>query len=91
MNVIRNATFSDGVCVDAEVIDLAAGTITCEVDGKAVETRPLTPEEIAAFTPPPAGPDDRLAALEAQNAELLAALAKATSVAQIRAAAADLA
>lgn len=31
--------------------------------------------------------DDRIAALEAQNAELLAALAKVTTVAQVRAAA----
>lgn len=34
---------------------------------------------------------ERVAALEAQNAALLAALAKATTLAQIRAAAADLA
>lgn len=43
-------------------------------------------------SPPPDLPADvRLAALEATNSELLAALAKATSLAQIRAAVAELA
>lgn len=91
MNVIRNATFSDGVCVEEQVIDLAAGTVTIEVDDESVETRLLTPDEVAVFAPRAVSADDRLAALEAQNAELLAALSKATSLAQIRAAAADLA
>lgn len=47
--------------------------------------RPWTADELAARTAPT--PDDRIAALEAQNAELLAALAKVTTVAQVRAAA----
>jgi hypothetical protein len=89
--MIRNESFQGGVLVEAEVIDLDAGTVTFEVDGKVTATRTLTPDEVAAFTPPPASPDERLAALEAQNAELLAALAKVTTVAQIRAAATDLA
>ncbi len=82
--MIRNETFRDGVCVEAEVIDLNAGTVTFEVDGKAVETRPLTPDEAAVFSPPQPSADERLAAL-------LAALAKATTLAQIRAAVAELA
>ncbi len=56
---------------------------------------PLTAEEQAeldARVPEPMpepdpSPDDRLAALEAQNAELLAKLATATTLAQVRAAA----
>lgn len=89
---VRNEVFdANGLCVEAEVIDLDAETVTFEVDGKVTATRALTPDEVAAFTPPAASPDERLAALEAQNAELLAALAKATSLAQIRAAASSLA
>lgn len=48
--------------------------------------RPWTADELAARAPQPSA-DERLAALEQQNAELLAALAKATTVAQVRAAA----
>lgn len=90
--MIRNERFDvDGRCVEAEVIDLDAGTVTFEVDGKVTATRALTPDEVAAFTPPPPSDAERLAALETQNAELLAALAKVTTLAQIRAAATDLA
>lgn len=48
--------------------------------------RPWTADELAARTRAPSA-DDRIAALEATNAALLAALAKATTVAQVRAAA----
>jgi surfactin synthase thioesterase subunit len=89
--MIRNESFVNGVCVEAEVIDLDAGTVAYEVDGKVVESRRLTPEELALNTPPPPSEADRLAALEATNAELLAALARVTSLAQIRAAVAELA
>lgn len=82
--MIRNESFVNGVCVEAEVIDLDAGTVAYEVDGKVVESRRLTPEELAQFAPPPPSADERLA-------DLLAALSKATSLAQIRAAAADFA
>lgn len=79
--MIRNEVFdTSGNCVEAEVIDLAAGTVTFEVDGKVVRSRPLTADEVAAYTPPEPAPDPL--------ATLLADLAKATSVAQIRAAAA---
>lgn len=48
--------------------------------------RPWTADEVEVYTPTPS-PTDRIAALEATNAALLAALAKATTVAQVRAAA----
>lgn len=85
--MIRNEVFDgSGVCVEAEVIDLAAGTVTLERDGKAVEARPLTAEEVEVYTPQPS-PDDRIAALEATNAALLADLAQAATLAAVRAAA----
>lgn len=91
--MIRNESFVNGVCVEAEVIDLDAGTVTIERDGKTVGSRPITAEEAAWFapTPPEATDSERVAALEAQNAALLAALATATTLAQIRAAAVGLA
>lgn len=82
--MIRNERFEHGVCVEAEVIDLDAGTVTIEKNGKVVESRQLTAEEAARFAPPPPSADERLA-------DLLAALSKATTLAQIRAAATDLA
>ena len=90
--MIRHDRLSaDGEVLESTVIDLDAGTITFEVDGKVVESRQLTGDEVALNTPPPPSEADRLAALETTNAELLAALARVTSLAQIRAAAADLA
>jgi len=50
---MRNSTFRDGVEIAADVIDLDAGTWTREVDGAVVETRPLTADEIDAYTPTP--------------------------------------
>lgn len=85
--MIRNESFVNGVCVEAEVIDLDAGTVTFEREGKVVESRPLTSDEAAWYAPQPPSDADRIAALEATNAALLAALAKATTVAQVRAAA----
>lgn len=81
----------DGTLIESTVVDLDAGTITFEVDGKVVESRQLTDDEVALNTPPPPSTDDRIATLEATNAELLAALARVTSLAQIRAAVAELA
>lgn len=90
--MIRHDRLSaDGEVLESTVIDLDAGTITFEVDGKVVESRQLTDDEVALNTPPPPSEADRLAALEATNAELLAALARVTSLAQIRAAVAELA
>ena len=71
----------DGTLIESTVVDLDAGTITYEVDGKVVESRQLTAEEAARYAPPPPSADERLA-------DLLAALSKATTLAQIRAAAA---
>lgn len=70
----------DGTLIESTVVDLDAGTITYEVDGKVVESRQLTAEEAAQFAPPPPSAEERLA-------DLLADLAKATTLAQIRAAA----
>lgn len=78
--MIRNESFVNGVCVEAEVIDLDAGTVTFERDGKVVESRPLTPDEATRFAPPPPSADERLEVL-------VDALAKATTLAQVRAAA----
>jgi hypothetical protein len=90
--MIRHDRLSaDGEVLESTVIDLDAGTITFEVEGKVVESRQLTDDEVALNTPPPPSEADRLAALEATNAELLAALARVTSLAQIRAAAVGLA
>lgn len=76
--MIRNEVFDTmGWCVEAEVIDLDAGTVTFERDGKVVESRPMTADEVARFAPPPPDP----------LAALLADLAKATTLAQVRAAA----
>lgn len=77
--MIRNEVFADGVCVEAEVVDLDAGTVAYEIDGKVVESRQLTGAEIAAYTPPEAAPDPL--------ATLIADLSKATTLAQVRAAA----
>lgn len=87
--MIRNETFQEGVCIEAEVIDLDAGTVTFEVDGKAVESRRLTDDEKARYAPTPPPAEDRIAALEAQNADLLAKLAAATTLAAVRKAATD--
>lgn len=86
--MIRNERFEHGVCVEAEVIDLDAGTVTIEKNGKVSGTRPLTADEAAMYAPSPPPVDDRLSALEATNAALLADLAKATTLAAVRAAAA---
>ena len=79
--MIVNEHSHEGRIIRRDLIDLDAGSVTFEVDGKSVETRPLTPAEVAAFTPPPVSDDDRLA-------DLLADLSKATTLAQVRAAAA---
>ena len=50
--MIRNETFAAGVCIAAEVIDLAAGTIAHEDHGVIVSTRALTADEVVRYTPP---------------------------------------
>jgi hypothetical protein len=49
--VIRNATFRHGVCIFADIIDLEAGTMSREEGGVVVSSRPLTADEVAAYTP----------------------------------------
>lgn len=74
--MIRNETFlPDGTLVAVEIIDLDAGTYTREEHGLVVATRPLTADEIAAYTP---APDPR--------ADLIAQVEQATTVAKLRAA-----
>lgn len=48
---IRNETYSGGVVVNAEVIDLAGGTWSHEIGGKTIESRPLTADEVVRYTP----------------------------------------
>jgi len=82
--MIESKIIENDVVVAVDLIDLDAGTVTRQVDGKTVSTRPVTAEDMTLFGPPQPSADERLA-------DLLAALSKVTSVAQIRAAAADLA
>lgn len=74
--VIRNEVFNNGVCVSAEIIDIAQGVIAFEVNGTVTATRPLTPEELSRHTPvtPEQTADDKLAAAKAvlARAETLA-------------------
>ena len=74
--MIRNETYSDGVCVAAEIIDLDAGTLAVEEYGVVTSTRALTADEIAQFAPTPA--DSLAPILDEINA--------ATTVAKLRAA-----
>ena len=50
---MRNETFIDGVCVHADIIDLAAATITVEHHGEVVSVRDLTADEQAMYGPQP--------------------------------------
>lgn len=65
------------------------GTVELYEAGALVESRRRTAEETERFAARPASDADRLAALEAQNAALLDALAKVTTVAAVRAAAVE--
>lgn len=85
----------DEETVDGQVVREVAwlddGTVRVFESGVLVESRTQTEVEAARFASPTDLADGRVAALEAQNAALLAALSKATTLAQIRAAATDLA
>lgn len=51
--MIRNEVFNgQGVCVEATIVDLVAGTISFEDKGVVKSTRALTSDEVARFTPP---------------------------------------
>jgi len=67
----------DGTVVE-EVRWLSDGTVELHEHGKLVESRPMTADESARFAPPPPDP----------LATLIADLSKATTLAQVRAAAA---
>ena len=73
--MIRDEIYADGVVVAANCYDLDTSTYTREEYGVPVATRPMSPGEIAAFTP---APDPR--------ATLLAEVQAATTVAKLRAA-----
>ena len=71
--MIRNESFDGkGVCLSATIIDLAAGTITFEEMGVVKSTRPLTPDEVVAYTPavPEPSADEKLIAAKAVIAEI---------------------
>jgi hypothetical protein len=61
--VIRNETFRDGVCIEADVFDLHARTYTREELGVVVATRPMTDEEIRRYGPQPLDPTGAAATL----------------------------
>ena len=63
--MIRNETFRDGVCVEADIIDLDAGTFQHEVEGVVVESRPLTAEERRQYGPQPLDTSGAMATLNA--------------------------
>lgn len=76
----------DGAVV-SETRWLDDGTVETYDGGKLVESRPQTADEAERFAPRPLSDAERLAIVEAQNAELLAKLAAVTTLAQVRAAA----
>jgi hypothetical protein len=65
--MIRNETFQNGVCIEADIIDLDAGTFQREEMGVIVESRPLTTEERRQYGPQPL---DAVGAIATLNAVL---------------------
>ena len=66
--MIRNEVFDmNGASVEAEVIDLDAGTYAREVKGVEVERRALTADEVTLYTPviPEPTPEEKLDAARA--------------------------
>lgn len=62
--MIRNeVTNADGVVIEATIVDLDAGTISFEDKGVVKSTRPLTADEVTAYTPvtPSPTPEEKLA------------------------------
>ena len=68
---VNSVQTPDGTIIRRETIDLDAGTYTLEVDGAEVESRPLTPEEVIQYSPPPPTPEE----LEAQALRVAARVA----------------
>jgi len=61
--MISNQTFLNGICIEAEIIDLDAGTFQREVDNVIVESRPLTIDERLKYGPQPLDATGALATL----------------------------
>ena len=53
MTIHRNETFRNGICIEAHIIDLDAGTFQREIEGIVVESRLLTDEELSRYRPKP--------------------------------------
>jgi len=51
--MIRNETFVNGECIEADCYDLDTRTYTREEMGVVVVTRPMTDEEVRRFGPQP--------------------------------------
>lgn len=90
--MIRNESFSGGVCIAAEVVDLDAGTVTVERDGQVVESRPLTAAELDVYVNQPkanrtALDEDKATQALATNATFLALASPthAQTLAQVKA------
>ena len=91
--MIRNESFSGGVCIAAEVVDLDAGTVTVERDGQVVESRPLTAAELDVYVNQPKAEanrtaiEDKAAAALTANATFLALTSptNARTLAQVKA------
>jgi hypothetical protein len=78
--MIESKIIENDEVVAVDLYDFDAGTVTRQVDGKAVSARATTDEDRALFGFPTPSADERLAVL-------VDALAKATTLAQVRAAA----
>jgi len=68
--MMRNEIFQNGVCIQAEIIDLDAGTFAFEQDGVIVESRPLTTDERIKYGPQPLDATGALATLLAVESVL---------------------
>lgn len=70
--MIRNELFRGGICISAEIIDLAAGTIAFEELGVVKSSRALTDAERAANTQPAPvlSAEDKLGLVKVKIAEL---------------------
>jgi hypothetical protein len=61
--MMRNETFRNNICIEADIIDLDAGTFQREEMGVIVESRPLTTEERQMYGPQPLDATGALATL----------------------------
>lgn len=65
--MIRNETFRDGICLEADCYDLTTRTYTREEMGVIVATRPMTEQEWLTYGPQPL---DKIGAIAALNTVL---------------------